>query len=630
MKSRASLSWLLVAAAGFSGCGSGGSGGTTTPPGSATYTVSGFVNNLNNSPMKLQDNGGDTITLETYGSFTFPTALTSGSKYDVTILDQPKNGETCAVQNGTGTVASQVTTVLINCYPPMTVGGLVFGLTGSGLALQNNGSDTLQIPSNGAFKFSSTINIGEAYDVTVLTQPVSPSQLCTVTNGSGSNEQSDVTNVLISCGSAEAKWAWMGGSQSKSEVPIYGQKGVPATGNNPGARWLEAGWTDTAGNFWIFGGNDGNGIGTMNDLWRYSNGEWAWISGSNTNDTAPGIYGTKGTPSATNVPGARLEASTWTDSAGSLWLFGGYERQGTNKFYNDLWRFSNNEWTWMSGSDQPNQPPVYGTLGVADPANVPGARMNAMTWVDTNGGLWLFGGWDVMIYPDGGSSRDQNDMWKYSGGEWTWMGGPNDPTTQSAGVYGTLGVPAPENIPGARNSGATWTDASGAFWLFGGQGVDSAGNVGALNDLWRYKDGEWTWMSGSKLAGDLGTFGTMGVPDPANVPPARADALSWTDAAGNLWLFGGGGDDRTGNDGDLNDLWRYSGGVWTYMNGSELARQPSTYGPLGSTSADSLPGGCSGKVGWTDKSGRFWAYCLNDNNQDLQFTSANDLWMYQP
>jgi hypothetical protein len=199
MKSRASLSWLLVAAAGFSGCGSGGSGGTTTPPGSATYTVSGFVNNLNNSPMKLQDNGGDTITLETYGSFTFPTALTSGSKYDVTILDQPKNGETCAVQNGTGTVASQVTTVLINCYPPMTVGGLVFGLTGSGLALQNNGSDTLQIPSNGAFKFSSTINIGEAYDVTVLTQPVSPAQRCTVTNGSGSNEQSDVTNVLISC-----------------------------------------------------------------------------------------------------------------------------------------------------------------------------------------------------------------------------------------------------------------------------------------------------------------------------------------------------------------------------------------------------------------------------------------------
>jgi len=32
-----------------------------------------------------------------------------------------------------------------------------------------------------------------------------------------------------------------------------------------------------------------------------------------------------------------------------------------------------------------------------------------------------------------------------------------------------------------------WTDASGNFWLFGGNGFDSAGTQGYLNDLWKYE-----------------------------------------------------------------------------------------------------------------------------------------------
>ena len=41
------------------------------------------------------------------------------------------------------------------------------------------------------------------------------------------------------------------------------------------------------------------------------------------------------------------------------------------------------------------------------------------------------------------------------------------------GVYGTLGIAAAGNIPGARDSAATWTDSNGNFWLFGGEGADS-------------------------------------------------------------------------------------------------------------------------------------------------------------
>jgi len=39
----------------------------------------------------------------------------------------------------------------------------------------------------------------------------------------------------------------------------------------------------------------------------------------------PGIYGTLGSPASGNMPGARKNAATWTDSSGNFWLFGGSE-----------------------------------------------------------------------------------------------------------------------------------------------------------------------------------------------------------------------------------------------------------------------------------------------------------------
>jgi hypothetical protein len=50
--------------------------------------------------------------------------------------------------------------------------------------------------------------------------------------------------------------------------------------------------------------------------------------------------------------------------------------------------------------------------------------------------------------------------------DWTWMGGSS--TSNQAGVYGTLGMPAAGNFPGDRYSASSWTDSSDNFWLFGG------------------------------------------------------------------------------------------------------------------------------------------------------------------
>jgi N-acetylneuraminic acid mutarotase len=161
---------------------------------------------------------------------------------------------------------------------------------------------------------------------------------------------------------------------------------------------------------------------------------------------------------------------------------------GSDGFFNDLWEFNptTKEWTWVSGSDTPVAVGVYGTQGVASASNVPGARSGSVSWTDSSGNLWLFAGFG---FDSTGTRGILNDLWEFSPAtkEWTWMGGSN--TGNAKGVYGTLGTPAASNVPGARGEfiPVTWTDSSGNFWQFGGDGYDSAGALGALNDLWRYE-----------------------------------------------------------------------------------------------------------------------------------------------
>ena len=149
------------------------------------------------------------------------------------------------------------------------------------------------------------------------------------------------------------------------------------------------------------------------------------MSGSNTviqGSGQIGVYGTLGTPAAGNVPGSREFASSWTDSSGNLWLFGGYgyDSAGNYGYLNDLWKFnpslgSYGEWTWMSGSNTvvqgSGQAGVYGTLGTPAAGNVPGSRWSANTWTDSGGNLWLFGGGG---YDSAHNFGNLNDLWKFN------------------------------------------------------------------------------------------------------------------------------------------------------------------------------------------------------------------------
>ena len=349
-------------------------------------------------------------------------------------------------------------------------------------------------------------------------------------------------------------WTWMKGSQNAKQSGSYGSQGVPAAANTPGARQSAVSWTDAAGMLWLFGGYGYDSAGSeslLNDLWKYNpaTGNWTWMKGASTGGPS-GTYGTQGVPAAANTPGARQSAVTWTDASGALWLFGGVG-SGMAR-HNDLWKYtpSTGNWTWMKGATTNSPNGTYGTLGTPAPENTPCGRYGAVSWVDASGALWLFGGF--------GEARMLNDLWKYdpSTGNWVWMKGSS--SGNAGGVYGTMGTPAAENTPGGRYLATSWTDASGALWLFGGEGLDAEGVDGQLSDVWKYtpSTGNWTWMKGASTDRQPAAHGVCGTTAPTNTPGARESVTTWIDASGVAWLLGGSAYHNGWALSEINDLWR--------------------------------------------------------------------------
>jgi hypothetical protein len=177
------------------------SGGDATP---GTFSVGGTISGLTGT-LVLQDNGSDDYATMSNGSFAFPTLLSDGAKYAVTVLTQPA-GQTCTVGGtSSGTISgANVTGVSVTCATSTySIGGTVSGLVaGNSVTLQDNGGDSTTLSANGAFTFSTKIANGGAYDVEVLTQPTNPPQVCTVSAGSG-HAGGNVTSVTVNCASDE-------------------------------------------------------------------------------------------------------------------------------------------------------------------------------------------------------------------------------------------------------------------------------------------------------------------------------------------------------------------------------------------------------------------------------------------
>jgi hypothetical protein len=164
-----------------------------------SYTLAGTVTGLTADGLVLQNNGGDNLAVNANAAtFQFSAPVAAGGGYSIAALAQPA-GLTCTVNHGNGTnVRADVTNVSVTCSAStFTVGGMVTGLTASGLVLQDNGGDNLAVASGASsFVFATPVAYGGSYAATVFAQPAG--QTCSVSNATGP-VKADVTGVTVAC-----------------------------------------------------------------------------------------------------------------------------------------------------------------------------------------------------------------------------------------------------------------------------------------------------------------------------------------------------------------------------------------------------------------------------------------------
>ncbi len=183
---------LLAAVLALSACSN------SPPTAGGHFTIGGAVSGLIGGGLVLQNNGADDLGVAADGPFTFATKVADGAHYVVTVKTQP-GSQTCAVNNGTGTMAgTNVAGVTVACSTnAYSVGGTASGHSGVGLVLQNSGADDLSVSANGAFAFATPVVDGATYAVTVKTQPIGV--VCSVANGTGTVSGANVTSVAVAC-----------------------------------------------------------------------------------------------------------------------------------------------------------------------------------------------------------------------------------------------------------------------------------------------------------------------------------------------------------------------------------------------------------------------------------------------
>lgn len=532
------FSILMIACAGVpKGAGSGsGSGGP--------FTISVTVSGLAGSGLVLADNVTDKLTITANGTVAFATTIAKGGSYAVTVQTQPSNPiQNCAVSAGSGSNITANVSVAVSCTTnpvTATIGGTVSGLVASSsVILQDNGGDSLTVTANGAFTFKTAVTGADVYAVTVATQPVNPNQICKVTNGSGT-AAANVTNVAVNCVLSYTIGGTVTGlvgtglilqnSSDSEQLPIS-----PANGNQA-FTFKNLVPTGTAYTVTIFAEptaptqacvvTSGTGSGT------------ATANVTNVAIVCPAVtYSVGGT--VVGLAGIPPNNGVLTD--GSFLL--------QNNLGNTLNIMENGPFTFATPEALNDQYQI--------------SLLHAASTQSQGCTLWNYKGVVTASVTSVIVDCAHND--------WTWMDGAKTAGTIAAPQYGQFPSTAPTtnpnpftNTPGARYGAAGWTDKGGNLWLFGGNGWELQGGTpqdtlnAPMNDLWvcvSFGDFcEWQLqgaydptvvntvppttvgkqiIANAQHEGQGGAYGTPGL------PPARLGAATWTDTAGNLWLFGG-------------------------------------------------------------------------------------------
>jgi hypothetical protein len=578
-----------------------------------TYTVGGTISGLTQSGLVLA-NGASTLTVAANaGSFTMPAAVASGSSYDVTVQTQPA-GETCSVANGSGAMGSaNVTNVAVTCVTQTyTVGGTISGLTQSGLVLAN-GASTLTVAANATtFTMPTEVASGSSYDVTVQTQP--SGETCSVANGSGTMGSANVTNVAVTC--ATAQTYTVGGT-----ISGLTQSGLVLAN---GASTLTV-----AANATTFTMPTAVASGSSYDVvvQTQPSGETCSVANGS---------GTMGSANVTKIAVTCASSSftpAWQDSklgAGGfvtdmLVYPDGTELSRTDTYGFYKWNASSAAWEQLftaatipasdlsfllayNGNDG-----GYGIGACAYPtqsaASLVGstavmyAVWNATIYATTNGGVsWVNTGQAV-------SGADGNDGTQKTNSPYVWC----DPASNGQIAY----VSTPSGSPlVTTNGGSTWSSVSAIAATASNQGTLIVGDPtsSVVNGVTQhiYISSYGTGVYESTNGGTTWTL-TSGTP--------TTHETMWVDKFGILWFLNGGGA----------TLYSYSGGTWSSVHSpsggaAALAIDPNS---TSESSEDIQLIRASGQIDDTTNGGQSWSgftWTTSVSATDIPWLGTADQW----
>lgn len=370
----------------------------------------------------------------------------------------------------------------------------------------------------------------------------------------------------------------LGATQRKS---LDNKFGHPA----PGSRSGSAGWRDSLGNFYLFGGEGFDEHSTdqahyLNDLWIFNSSTKSWHQEDPTDTgVTPSSH-----PNKRQVPKARKGAVMCGISGVLLLIFGG--QSGPEEVLYDTWIYNIPMHSWL---------PLYAHHLHKEPVH-PSARTAAHAWCLE----------DKIVIHGGAQSSSVilHDMWEFSLRNLTWQ---------------QIVVKADAQPP-PRCGGSAWPGVNGYLYMFGGSTNPSSvikkfrtyEASGFMNDMWQFKLKTHVWQSimvNSALS-----------------PPPRQLCSHWTDNKIHLWLTHGQVKSSQQPHGELTqDTWMFDTRNHQWVNHSQNVDDPLNGSPLFNVLVPSprlMP------LVWTYNNLTFLFGGLGlDGRHKISF--LNDLWMLQ-
>ncbi|EQA43479.1 hypothetical protein LEP1GSC050_1603 [Leptospira broomii serovar Hurstbridge str. 5399] len=166
------------------------------------------VTGLGGNALVVSNSLNESLTFNSDGTLTFPTAVAAINSYNVQIVSGPPvaSNLSCRINNPNGPITYPSTLIVIQCAQAfnnlnVTVVGIASGNT-STLLIQNS-TDTLSFTGNGTQIFANQVGAGNAYNVQILSAPTGHNCAVTTIPNPGTMPNSAFT-ININCLSAIA------------------------------------------------------------------------------------------------------------------------------------------------------------------------------------------------------------------------------------------------------------------------------------------------------------------------------------------------------------------------------------------------------------------------------------------